>query len=185
MPMPDIDSLAAALEGGDVPAQVGLPSFAGCLISNAKTIFNLPELREAYLLMCAATTGLKAGAGMDIPHAHSTAISTAAGKLAKWIRSASVEAAGDTVNDNTRLLDALDTILRNEDLEAKNMRDDRAPIMLGILLGSKEELERNAHSEPRVPLGTSFVDWAAATTPGKLRDFFASLVTTAPVPAQS
>ena len=69
--------------GGDVPAQVGFPSFAGCLINNAETIFHLPELRQAYLLMCAATTGLKAGAGMDIPHAHSTAISLASGELAK------------------------------------------------------------------------------------------------------
>ena len=66
MSIPDIDSLAAALEGGDVPAQVGFPSFAGCLINNAETIFHLPELRQAYLLMCAATTGLKAGAGMDL-----------------------------------------------------------------------------------------------------------------------
>ena len=57
--------------------------------------------------------------------------------------------------DNTKLLDALDSILRNEDLEAKNMRDDRMPNMLCILLGGKEELERNAHSEPREPIGTS------------------------------
>ena len=60
--------------------------------------------------------------------------------------------------DNTKLLDALDSILRNEDLEAKNMRDDRMPNMLCILLGGKEELERNAHSEPREPIGTSIVD---------------------------
>ena len=58
------------------------------------------------------------------------------------------------------------------------MRDDRMPNMLCILLGGKEELERNAHSEPREPIGTAVVDWAAASTPGKLRDFYASLVRT-------
>eukprot|EP00964_Phaeocystis_antarctica_P011419 scaffold6317_cov98-Phaeocystis_antarctica.AAC.2 len=51
MPITDIDALAAALEGGDVPAQVGFPSFAGCLINNAKTVFDQPELREAFLLI--------------------------------------------------------------------------------------------------------------------------------------
>ena len=175
MSIADTDALAAALEGGDVPAQVGFPSFAGHLINNAKIVFEEPDLREAFTLMCAASTGLKTGAGMDIPPAFSTFISTAAGKLAKWIRNTSAEAVGDTVNDNTRLLDALDTILGNEHREAKNTREDKAPIMLGILTGSKEELERSAHAEPRVPLGNSLVDWAAATTPGKLRDFFASL----------
>eukprot|EP00964_Phaeocystis_antarctica_P127735 scaffold91444_cov76-Phaeocystis_antarctica.AAC.2 len=155
MSIADTDALAAALEGGDVPAQVGFPSFAGCLINNAKTVFDQPELREAFMLMCAAATGLRTGAGMDIPPAFSTFISTAASKLAKWIRNASAEAVGDTVNDNTRLLDALDTILGNENREAKNTREDRAPIMLGILTGSKEELERNSHAEPRVPLGNS------------------------------
>ena len=113
MSIADTDALAAALEGGDVPAQVGFPSFAGCLINNAKTVFDQPDLREAYMLMCAAATGLRTGAGMDIPPAFSTFISTAASKLAKWIRNASAEAVGDTVNDNTRLLDALDTILGN------------------------------------------------------------------------
>ena len=158
MSIADTDALAAALEGGDVPAQVGFPSFAGHLINNAKIVFEEPDLREAFMLMCAASTGLKTGAGMDIPPAFSTFISTAAGKLAKWIRNTSAEAVGDTVNDNTRLLDALDSILHNEDLEAKNMRDDRMPNMLCILLGGKEELERNAHSEPREPIGTSIVD---------------------------
>ena len=50
MSIADTDALAAALEGGDVPAQVGFPSFAGCLINNAKTVFDQPELREAFMV---------------------------------------------------------------------------------------------------------------------------------------
>ena len=178
MSNPDIDSVAAALEAGDVPVEVGLPSFAEALMTNADIIFELPNLTQAQLLVCTAATGTRSGAGMDIPQAFTTAIYLASSDFAKWIRRTSLEAADDIVNHSTKVLDALDCILRNDHAEAKNMRKNRTPIMLSVLLGSKEDLERNAHSEPREPIGTAVVDWAAASTPGKLRDFYASLTRT-------
>ena len=175
---PDIDSVATVLEAGDVPVEVGLPRFAEGLMSNADVIFQHPNLMQASLLVCTAATGTRSGVGMDIPQAFTAAIFLASGDFAKWIRSTSLEAASDVVNHSTKVLDALDRILREEHSEAKNMREDRTPNMLSVLFGSKEDLERNAHSEPREPIGTAVVDWTAAITLGKLRDFYASLVRT-------
>ena len=58
------------------------------------------------------------------------------------------------------------------------MRENLTPRLLSILLGSKADLDRNAHSETREPGSTVSVDWASAILPGKLRDFLASVVRT-------
>jgi len=76
------------------------------------------------------------------------------------------------------LLNTLDRILRNDNHEAEQMRENLTPRLLSILLGSKADLDRNAHSETREPGSTVSVDWASAILPGKLRDFLASVVRT-------
>ena len=133
---------------------------------------------QAQLLACAANTGLTTGLGMDIPHGFTAPIAMANSDFAKWIRTASLEATNGTDNDKTKLLDTLDRILRNDNHEAEQLREDLTPRLLSILLGSKADLDRNAHSETREPVSTVSVDWSSAILPGKLRDFLASVVRT-------
>ena len=174
MSIADIDSLATALEAGLLPAEVAFASFAENLMSNANTIFLNAHLAPGQLLwhVQPTHTGLQAGLGLDTPPGFTAPIALAINELAKWIRTTSLEAT-DGADNNT-----LDHILRNDAHKAEQMRENLTTRLLAILLGSKADLGRNAHSETREPAFTVTVDWASAIQPGKHRDFLASVVRT-------